>query len=127
MRPTPCRHPARPLRDAETPARTCETSAPHQAHRSRRHPGDRPLSRADRKVQTSAATDEQYEWFLSLFELRGRVPRPLTIHVEHTDIDGRTHIIEFEHGDARLVAHEIDHLHGHLHRPHEARRRTDPC
>ncbi|MCX4091703.1 peptide deformylase [Nocardia sp. alder85J] len=40
--------------------------------------------------------------------------RPLTIHVEHTDIDGNTHITVFDRGIARLVAHEGDHLHGHL-------------
>ncbi|MEU6190234.1 peptide deformylase [Nocardia sp. NPDC047038] len=67
-----------------------------------------------RIVETSPTTDEQYEGCLSFFDLRGRVPRPLTIHVEHTDIDGRTRITVFEHGDARLVAHEIDHLHGQL-------------
>ena len=48
------------------------------------------------------------------FDVRGLVPRPLTLHVEHADIDGTRRITVFEHGLARLVAHEVDHLHGHL-------------
>ncbi|WP_324192995.1 peptide deformylase [Nocardia transvalensis] len=67
-----------------------------------------------RIVETSAAEDEQFEGCLSFFDLRGKVPRPLAIHVEHEDIDGNTHITVFERGVARLVAHEIDHLHGCL-------------
>ncbi|MFE7802919.1 peptide deformylase [Nocardia sp. NPDC057440] len=67
-----------------------------------------------RIIDTSATEDEQFEGCLSYFDLRGRVPRPLAITVEHTDIDGNTHITEFERGVARLVCHEVDHLHGHL-------------
>ncbi|MEU5772674.1 peptide deformylase [Streptomyces venezuelae] len=42
--------------------------------------------------------------------------RPLAISVEHTDIDGTERITIFERGLARLVAHEVDHLHGQLYR-----------
>ncbi|MGF6888071.1 peptide deformylase [Nocardia sp. GAS34] len=70
-----------------------------------------------RIVETSGE-DEQYEGCLSFFDLRGRVPRPLTIHVEHTDLDGNTHITVFDRGIARLVAHEVDHLHGQLYLDH---------
>ncbi|MEV0027885.1 peptide deformylase [Nocardia sp. NPDC050793] len=70
-----------------------------------------------RIVETSGE-DEQYEGCLSFFDLRGRVPRPLTIHVEHTDINGTTRITVFDHGLARLVAHEVDHLHGQLYLDH---------
>ncbi|MFC6010612.1 peptide deformylase [Nocardia lasii] len=49
---------------------------------------------------------------------RGQVPRPLTIHLEHTDIDGKTRNTVFERGIARLVAHEVDHLHATLYRDH---------
>lgn len=70
-----------------------------------------------RIVETSGE-DEQYEGCLSFFDLRGRVPRPLTIHVEHTDIDGTTRITVFDRGLARLVAHEVDHLHGQLYLDH---------
>ena len=70
-----------------------------------------------RIVETSGH-DEQYEGCLSFFDLRGRVLRPLTIHVEHTDIDGNTHITMFDRGIARQVAHEIDHLFGQLYLDH---------
>ncbi|GAA1327532.1 hypothetical protein GCM10009635_22990 [Actinocatenispora thailandica] len=65
-------------------------------------------------IDSSDQADAQYEGCLSFFDVRGQVPRPLTIQVEHTDIDGRHRITQYEHGVARLVAHEIDHLHGHL-------------
>jgi peptide deformylase len=65
-------------------------------------------------VETGTSTDEQYEGCLSFFDVRGQVPRPLVIHVEHTDIAGHKKITIFERGLARLVAHEVDHLHGRL-------------
>jgi peptide deformylase len=64
----------------------------------------------------SAETDEQYEGCLSFFDVRGKVPRPLAIEVEHQDIDGTTRITTFERGMARLVCHEVDHLFGLLYR-----------
>ncbi|MGX1779235.1 peptide deformylase [Nocardia brasiliensis] len=67
-----------------------------------------------RIVEMSGESDEQYEGCLSYFDLRGKVPRPMSITVEHTDIDGRTRITEFVQGVARLVAHEVDHLEGVL-------------
>lgn len=69
-----------------------------------------------RYVEESQETDEQYEGCLSFFDVRGMVPRPLSISVEHTDIDGQRRITIFERGVARLVAHEVDHLHGTLYR-----------
>jgi peptide deformylase len=65
-------------------------------------------------IETAGDTDEQYEGCLSFFDVRGQVPRPHVIHVEHTTIDGTTKITVFERGVARLVAHEVDHLHGTL-------------
>jgi peptide deformylase len=65
-------------------------------------------------VDTGEHTDEQYEGCLSFFDVRCPVPRPLTLHVEHQDITGQRRITIFERGIARLVAHEIDHLHGVL-------------
>jgi peptide deformylase len=65
-------------------------------------------------IEASPETDEQYEGCLSFFDVRGLVPRPLTLHVEHADIDGTRRITVFERGLARLVAHEVDHLHGRL-------------
>ncbi|MGW6287843.1 peptide deformylase [Streptomyces sp. NPDC055107] len=65
-------------------------------------------------VEESPDSDEQYEGCLSFFDVRGKVPRPLAISVEHQDIDGMERITIFERGLARLVAHEVDHLHGRL-------------
>jgi peptide deformylase len=58
--------------------------------------------------------DEQYEGCLSFFDVRGVVNRPLTIHVEHQDLDGTRRITIFDRSTARLVAHEIDHMNGML-------------
>jgi peptide deformylase len=67
-----------------------------------------------RIVDASEQTDEQYEGCLSFFDVRGTVRRALRIDVEHTDLDGITHITSFENASARLWAHEIDHLQGKL-------------
>lgn len=69
-----------------------------------------------RIVEEGGDFDEQYEGCLSFFDVRGMVPRPMSISVEHTDIDGQQRITIFERGHARLVAHEVDHLHGTLYR-----------
>ncbi|MEV4320583.1 peptide deformylase [Actinocrispum sp. NPDC049592] len=67
-----------------------------------------------RIIENGEHHDEQYEGCLSFFDVRGLVPRPLVIHVEHQDLSGARKITIFERGVARLVAHEIDHLHGKL-------------
>ncbi|WP_239081304.1 peptide deformylase [Streptomyces coelicoflavus] len=67
-----------------------------------------------RIVDTSEEADEQFEGCLSFFDVRGVVPRPLRITVETTALDGTTVTTTYERGVARLVAHEIDHLEGHL-------------
>ncbi|GGT04469.1 hypothetical protein GCM10010156_72830 [Planobispora rosea] len=67
-----------------------------------------------RITDASTETDEQYEGCLSFFDVRGMVPRPLTLEVEHIDLDGQRKITTFPYGVARLVAHEIDHLNGQL-------------
>ena len=64
----------------------------------------------------SAEMDEQYEGCLSFFDVRGMMPRPLAIEVEHQDVDGTTRITTFERGMARLASHEVDHLFGILYR-----------
>lgn len=69
-----------------------------------------------RIIEEAGEFDEQYEGCLSFFGVRGMVPRPMALHVEHTDIDGQQRITIFERGHARLVAHEVDHLHGMLYR-----------
>lgn len=65
-------------------------------------------------IESAGEVDEQYEGCLSFFDVRGQVPRSHVIHVEHTTIDGTKKITVFERGVARLVAHEVDHLHGRL-------------
>lgn len=67
-----------------------------------------------RVVEESAESDEQHEGCLSFFDVRGEVPRPLRIHVEHTNLHGEKRITVFENSIARLVSHEIDHLEGKL-------------
>ncbi|MEV8442123.1 peptide deformylase [Actinosynnema sp. NPDC051121] len=81
-----------------------------------RSPGtDQPITLLNPAIiETSADTDEQYEGCLSFFDVRCLIPRPLQIHVEHTDITGDKKITIFDRGMARLVAHEVDHLHGTL-------------
>lgn len=58
--------------------------------------------------------DEQYEGCLSDFDVRGMVPRPRQLEVEHTLSTGDRRITVFRDGLARLAAHEIDHLAGIL-------------
>ncbi len=65
-------------------------------------------------IEEGEAADEQYEGCLSFFGVRGCVPRPLTVTVQTTDLDGTTRLRQFEQDTARLVLHEIDHLEGRL-------------
>lgn len=69
-----------------------------------------------RVIDQSIETEDQYEGCLSFFDVRGLVPRPLSLEVEHQDVDGKTRITMFENEVARLVGHEIDHLFGKLYR-----------
>jgi peptide deformylase len=65
-------------------------------------------------TERSAATDEQLEGCLSLFDVRAPVIRPVSIAVAHVGIDGSPVLTRYERGMARLVLHEIDHLSGTL-------------
>jgi peptide deformylase len=65
-------------------------------------------------VAESSEHDEQYEGCLSFFDVRGLVVRPLWIDVESELLNGKRVVARYEHGVARLIAHEIDHLHGRL-------------
>ena len=77
-----------------------------------------------RIIEAGEQQDEQYEGCLSFFDVRCLVPRPVVLHVEHQEISGERRITIFQRGIARLVAHEVDHLHGVLctdHLPPEVR------
>jgi len=69
-----------------------------------------------RVIDRSSEVDEQYEGCLSFFDVRGLVPRPLSIEVEHQNVDGTIRMTSFDQGVARLVSHEIEHLCGQLYR-----------
>jgi peptide deformylase len=78
-----------------------------------------------RIIEASAEETVLYEGCLSSFHVRGLVPRPRVIDVEHQDPDGERHVTRFRHGTARHVAHEVDHLHGILY-THRMRAGTAP-
>ncbi len=65
-------------------------------------------------LSQSPDSDDQYEGCLSFFAVRGRVRRPLEIHLQLTTFDGDTRIRPLEAGMARLALHEVDHLYGVL-------------
>ncbi|HEV2954176.1 MAG TPA: peptide deformylase, partial [Candidatus Dormibacteraeota bacterium] len=65
-------------------------------------------------ISESGDLDEQYEGCLSFFDVRGLVTRSLAIQIETTDFLGVRSIRAWHRGEARLVAHEVDHLGGHL-------------
>lgn len=67
-------------------------------------------------ISESSTTDSQYEGCLSFFDVRGIVPRPRHVEVEHTRPDGSIAITMFTDALARLVAHEVDHLHGMIYK-----------
>ncbi|GAA1093126.1 peptide deformylase [Kitasatospora arboriphila] len=67
-----------------------------------------------RIIEESAEVDDQYEGCWSFFDVRGVVPRPRGITVEHQTVSGEVQITLFQDAVARLVAHEIDHLEGVL-------------
>lgn len=57
---------------------------------------------------------ERYEQCPSFPGLRGLVPRPRWLEVEHATPEGRRMVTRFLHDLARLAAHEVDHLEGRL-------------
>jgi peptide deformylase len=79
-----------------------------------RTPDGETIALINPRVIETTPGDEQYEGCLSFFDVRGMVRRPLVLHVEHQDVDGERRITIFDHGTARLVAHEVDHLYGVL-------------
>ena len=60
----------------------------------------------------SEETEDDWEGCLSIPDLRGRVPRYKSIHIEALDRDGKP--LDFVANDfhARVIQHEYDHLNG---------------
>ncbi|KOV62926.1 MULTISPECIES: peptide deformylase [Streptomyces] len=78
-------------------------------------PGSDPIVLLNPRVtDASEDMDERFEGCLSFFDVRAQVPRPLRITVETMTAAGSTEKAVYERGDARLIAHEIDHLDGLL-------------
>ncbi|WP_308440288.1 peptide deformylase [Streptomyces mashuensis] len=69
----------------------------------------------------SEEMDEQYEGCLSFFDVRGMVPRPLTIRLATTELDGTEVTTMYERGLARR-ARDRSPRRSAQHRPHAARR-----
>jgi peptide deformylase len=65
-------------------------------------------------VWQSEDQDEKYEGCLSFFDIRVPVPRPLAVRVQLTALSGERTDHAYNRDLARLVLHEIDHLHGTL-------------
>lgn len=65
-------------------------------------------------VWQSEDQDEKYEGCLSFFHVRVPVPRPLAIRVQLTTLKDERTEQPYKRALARLVLHEIDHLHGRL-------------
>jgi len=62
----------------------------------------------------SEFVEEQEEGCLSFPEIRGIVPRNSQIHVDYQDPDGNKHQLTCDGLFARVILHEVDHLHGIL-------------
>lgn len=65
-------------------------------------------------VWQSEDQDEKYEGCLSFFDVRVPVPRPLAIRIQLTTFESERSEHAYDRGLARLILHEIDHLHGAL-------------
>ncbi|MGG0657883.1 peptide deformylase [Rummeliibacillus pycnus] len=65
-------------------------------------------------VEISADTDVDMEGCLSFPDLYGDVERPIYVKVQAQDRNGELYELEAYDYDARVIQHEIDHLHGIL-------------
>jgi peptide deformylase len=79
-------------------------------------PNRKPIVLINAEIVAASAEEDQprFEGCLSFFDVRGRVIRPLRIDVTYQKADGTPRRTTFAGSEARLVAHEIDHLDGHL-------------
>ena len=67
-----------------------------------------------RVVEASKVTSRVWEGCLSFFDVRGEVPRPTWLVIEHERIDGTTERTRLDGRLAGLIGHEVDHLRGVL-------------
>ena len=65
-------------------------------------------------VSHASETEEDWEGCLSVPDLRGRVPRWTSLTVQGLDRQGRPMEIKAEGFYARVIQHELDHLHGQV-------------
>jgi peptide deformylase len=77
-------------------------------------PGGWTTAAASEVFDESSDTDKQYEGCPPFFDVRGLVPPPRRLEVAHTTLDGVRITTVFTDALARLVGHEVDHLHGRL-------------
>jgi peptide deformylase len=66
------------------------------------------------KISQPQGREVDVEGCLSIPRYTDKVARPLKIHVEAQDLEGRTFEMEAEGWLARAICHEVDHLHGIL-------------
>ncbi len=66
------------------------------------------------KITKGEGSDVDEEGCLSVLDLNAKVKRFTKIWVEAQDIDGKPMAFEAEDYYARVIQHEVDHLHGHL-------------
>jgi peptide deformylase len=64
------------------------------------------------KIQVSGATAEFFEGCLSMAGFSAIVPRALEARVDYLDHNGEPAVIAARGWHARILQHEIDHLHG---------------
>jgi peptide deformylase len=76
--------------------------------------GRSPLVMINPRIISSEGTAAQEEGCLSLPETYGQVKRAQKVEVEYIDPNGKEVRIEAEDLLARVIQHEIDHLHGLL-------------
>ncbi len=90
-----------------------------------RAPGGETITLLNPRIcDESAEADERYEGCLSFFDVRGMVPRPLSIEVEHQGIDGKVKITVFEKG--LLAGQHIGAVAGHSDLPDASSRPPGP-
>jgi peptide deformylase len=67
-----------------------------------------------RIIEHHGAVEEGWEGCLSVPDLRGRVPRWSSVKVEALDRKGQSVFLEAQGFFARVIQHEVDHLHGQV-------------